>query len=428
MEFMLKEVGKMNRFRVVIFFVVLTSLTTALHAGREWRSGTPMHTPRHGASVVVLGDSIYVLGGATTNGTILNTVERYDPSTRTWDNTGVAAFNYPRLDASAVVYDGKIVLAGGLSNNNDIIDDVEVYDIRSNSWSSIDDMRRRRRGHVLTLINGLPCAFAGIRDNNEFVEEMEWYDPGRDDWEETPEDFPLLLVLPFHATLNNSIYMFGGIFNFPTDSALVGTAQPNWVFNWQPLPSLQVARGNGATAVLGDSIFIMGGVTENGTATDLVEKYVISSGQLTTGPTLPAARVGMSAVTYNDAIYLIGGYQTNPNQPLADMEIYDLLTGIPGAGPAIPEDFAQITGYPNPFNGVITLEVDIPARGENEVTIYNTLGQKVKTLFSGSLTAGTHTMQWDARDESNRTVGSGLYLAVLRGPGYLQKMKVIYVK
>ncbi len=415
--------------RVWLLGMIIIPVSLSAQVIREWQSGPPLHTPRHGAAAVVLNNYIYVLGGATTNGTILNTVERYDPATDSWDDTSVAAFDDPRLDASAVVFDNKIYLAGGLSSNYDILDDVEVYDPASNSWSSVEDMRSERRGHVLTLINNLPCAFAGIRENNEYVEDMEYYDPPEDDWEETPEELPEAVVLPFSATVNNTLFIFGGIFNFPTDTALVGVPQPDWNFNWQPLPSLQIPRGNGAVAVLGDSIFLIGGVTGSGAGTDLVEKYVISSGQLLPAAPFPEPRIGMSAVTLNETIYVIGGYNSDPNQPLTAVEVYDsVITGIPEPGSTIPEEFAQISGYPNPFNGVITLRINVPVRGQTEAAIYNTLGQKINTLFKGNLAAGDYTLRWAARDQFGRPVGSGLYLAVLKGPGYLEKMKVVYVK
>ena len=41
------------------------------------------------------------------------------------------------------------------------------------------------------------------------------------------------------------------------------------------------------------------------------------------------------------------------------------------------------------------------------------LGQKVRTLTSGSKVAGTHVLRWDGRDESGSSVSTGIYLYTL---------------
>ena len=41
------------------------------------------------------------------------------------------------------------------------------------------------------------------------------------------------------------------------------------------------------------------------------------------------------------------------------------------------------------------------------------LGQKVRTLVSGSRNAGTHTFKWDGRDNSSKAVSAGVYMYTL---------------
>ncbi len=56
----------------------------------------------------------------------------------------------------------------------------------------------------------------------------------------------------------------------------------------------------------------------------------------------------------------------------------------------IPQDFALGRNYPNPFNPVTTIPVLLPENSDIRIVVYNSLGQKVKTLFSGHLSAGRH--------------------------------------
>ena len=45
-----------------------------------------------------------------------------------------------------------------------------------------------------------------------------------------------------------------------------------------------------------------------------------------------------------------------------------------------------------------------------DLTIYNAIGQKVRTLVSGYAEAGKHKIQWDARDDKGYEMASGVYI------------------
>lgn len=71
-----------------------------------------------------------------------------------------------------------------------------------------------------------------------------------------------------------------------------------------------------------------------------------------------------------------------------------------GTGPVVlsaPTETAlaaapRLTTAPNPFGAVTTFSFALPRAGAATVTVYNVLGQVVARPFSGSLTAGTHTV------------------------------------
>ncbi|MFQ5585018.1 MAG: T9SS type A sorting domain-containing protein, partial [Calditrichia bacterium] len=179
---------------------------------------------------------------------------------------------------------------------------------------------------------------------------------------------------------------------------------------------------------MGDSIYLMGGETFNGD-TDTTEIYDLRTRQIRLGSPILSPRQGMTSVTLNDRIYLIGGFSSSLNQPLDNVDIYSVITGIsPPGEPVILIDNAEISGFPNPFNGRITLKLEIPFRGQNNLTIFDLLGKKVKTLHSGILNKGTYQFGWEATDNANRKVTSGIYFAVLRGQNYSRNFKIFYVR
>ena len=73
--------------------------------------------------------------------------------------------------------------------------------------------------------------------------------------------------------------------------------------------------------------------------------------------------------------------------------------------------------YPNPFNGQVLLPLTLAEERDTELSIYNSLGQRVRVLYSGSLQSGVHQIYWDGRDEKNSAVASGYYFALARVDG-----------
>jgi hypothetical protein len=74
-----------------------------------------------------------------------------------------------------------------------------------------------------------------------------------------------------------------------------------------------------------------------------------------------------------------------------------------------PNNYALGQNYPNPFNPSTTISFSVPTAGHVELAVYNTLGQKVRTLVSDVLAAGTHSVQWNGLDLNGNQVNTGVY-------------------
>ena len=75
-----------------------------------------------------------------------------------------------------------------------------------------------------------------------------------------------------------------------------------------------------------------------------------------------------------------------------------------------PDDFGLAQNVPNPFNPSTTIDYQMPEAGEVRLTVYNLLGQEIRTLIDGQLDAGYHTIVWDGMDDAGRQVASGVYV------------------
>lgn len=71
--------------------------------------------------------------------------------------------------------------------------------------------------------------------------------------------------------------------------------------------------------------------------------------------------------------------------------------------------------YPNPFNPATTISFSLGTEGLVNLTIYNALGQRVRSLLMDkSLNIGAHQVNWDGKNNLGQQVASGIYLYELQ--------------
>jgi hypothetical protein len=97
---------------------------------------------------------------------------------------------------------------------------------------------------------------------------------------------------------------------------------------------------------------------------------------------------------------------------------------------SVPAVFALGRSYPNPFNPTTRFTVDIPMASDVEVGVYNVLGQKVATLFSGVREAGSSEMTWNGLSDNAVSAPSGIYFIRMTAPqaGFSAMQKVTFLK
>lgn len=96
--------------------------------------------------------------------------------------------------------------------------------------------------------------------------------------------------------------------------------------------------------------------------------------------------------------------------------------------PRLPDSYALQQNYPNPFNPSTIITFSLPRVSDISLLIYNTLGQRVRTLISGGLVAGTYRITWDGKDDHDRPVASGVYLYRLDAGNFTEQRKMILIK
>ncbi|APF20287.1 Sulphatase-modifying factor protein [Caldithrix abyssi DSM 13497] len=79
----------------------------------------------------------------------------------------------------------------------------------------------------------------------------------------------------------------------------------------------------------------------------------------------------------------------------------------------IPKKFMVYQNYPNPFNPTTEIRYDLPESGKVKIEIYNILGEKIRTLFSGYQEAGIHKIKWDGKNAMGHPMSSGIYFYIV---------------
>ncbi len=87
-----------------------------------------------------------------------------------------------------------------------------------------------------------------------------------------------------------------------------------------------------------------------------------------------------------------------------------------------------LKSYPNPFNPNTTISFYLRDKDKVTVTIYNTLGQVVKTYQAKDYNPGWHNINWVGNNSNGQTVPSGMYLVRLSGDSCNLTNKMILMK
>jgi len=240
-------------------------------------------------------------------------------------------------------------------------------------------------------------------------------------------------------TLTNVTYGGGGLpIEVASGTTLdFGTSQlgGNGLFILNDGATLATANPGGVDSTIqttgNDSVKLGANFTFNGTSAQV------------TGTSMPGtvndltidneAGVTLSQETViNGVLHLVGGVFDNtipftlgPDGSIS-YEGGSLLVGTAIESPVssdIPRTFALYQNYPNPFNPLTTIRYDIPKQTHVTIKIYDVTGREVVELLNDEKTAGSYTVNWDARNYA-----SGMYYYKISAGNFVSIRKLVLMK
>ena len=102
----------------------------------------------------------------------------------------------------------------------------------------------------------------------------------------------------------------------------------------------------------------------------------------------------------------------------------DLITSVnPEFRSITPISFQLSQNYPNPFNPVTNIQFSIPQDYFVTLMVYNSVGEEIAVLVNKKMSAGLHTISWNAID-----MPSGVYLYKILAGNFSEIKKMILLK
>ncbi|MFI5145515.1 MAG: T9SS type A sorting domain-containing protein [Ignavibacteria bacterium] len=122
---------------------------------------------------------------------------------------------------------------------------------------------------------------------------------------------------------------------------------------------------------------------------------------------------------YTTADYIYAGTQGSSvwRRPLTD------IISVNKQGISVPETYSLSQNYPNPFNPSTTIDYQLPISGFVKISVFDVLGQEVKTLVNEYKQAGTYNVRFDASE-----LPSGVYFYKITSGDFTGTKKLTLIK
>jgi len=107
---------------------------------------------------------------------------------------------------------------------------------------------------------------------------------------------------------------------------------------------------------------------------------------------------------------------------------YSIVVDADDEDNSTPHEFALRQNYPNPFNPSTTIEYSISSASHVTVSVFNSLGQRTRTLVNQRQESGRHVIHWDGTDANGRSVASGIYLYRIQAGSLTETRKMALMR
>lgn len=94
----------------------------------------------------------------------------------------------------------------------------------------------------------------------------------------------------------------------------------------------------------------------------------------------------------------------------------------------VPAAYTLSQNYPNPFNPETAIQFELPENAKVSLTVFNSLGQTVRTLLDQELARGSYRITWDGRNQAGQIQTSGIYFYRIQTDGFVSMRRMVLMR
>jgi hypothetical protein len=94
-------------------------------------------------------------------------------------------------------------------------------------------------------------------------------------------------------------------------------------------------------------------------------------------------------------------------------------------GNSIPDNIQLYQNSPNPFSPITCIPFELLEPGNVQITVYNTLGQKINTIANGYFSEGYSQVFWNGLNRDGTPLTAGIYIYRLESQGEIRSGKML---
>jgi hypothetical protein len=123
-----------------------------------------------------------------------------------------------------------------------------------------------------------------------------------------------------------------------------------------------------------------------------------------------------------------GGWDPQGMEDYATIKYIQVPAVIENGQQDIPDRVFLNQNYPNPFRGFTQINYGVPHTMAVNISIYNSLGQRIRTLVDDTKGPGCYMVNWNGSDNRHNTVPEGVYFMRLTADESIEIEKLIRVR
>ena len=286
----LVAIGGRNGGGQILSSVEVMQVLPSVSASKTWSLlNAALNTARYTHGAAVVNNTIYIVGGSSTNDppnpTVLNSMEAHTVGSSEW--VMKASMGVERWLVGVAELEGQVCATGGRDKSGTALSSVECYIVPDDAWSPKASMTQARSHHAAVSLDGYLYVIAGYASGKD-LNSVERYSLGEDAWN-TVASLPGVARWGVGvATWRKWVFVMGGRRQGSVDHKDVYRYEPG-ADKWERMADMGTARHGERAAVINDVLYAAGG-GGGGSELAVVEGYSLANNTWSPKPNMGEKR------------------------------------------------------------------------------------------------------------------------------------------